>query len=268
MNKLRGSSLMLVMLIIAGIITVVFASQRLSLVQFSQSGREEDNLFAYQAAKAGLEDGLLRYRFNRDVEVPAPGQDINLTKGEATITGSAKDTRYNLQIEYKTTKLADIALNKDDSLDLSGFTPSNVSPIMAVTVSRNTGYEAATNCSLQLQQLRQVVAGQPTTVYSPIIHAITQQDQFISINIETSLPGVAQGSLLNLVRLRAVNCNLKFSAQLNTNSNFDGLTAKIISTGYYGSAKRTLIAEIDRRTGRLQEMYEMTLFGKNNISKN
>lgn len=264
MNKLRGSSLMLVMLIIAGIITVVFASQRLSLVQFSQSGREEDNLFAYQAAKAGLEDGLLRYRFNRDVEITEPGQDINLTDGKEGAEGNAKDTRYNLQIEYKTNELKDVALNKDDSLDLSGFEAStNAGVSMALAVSRKNPTD--TNCKLQSQQLRQVMSDSPTTTYNPYVHDITTNPFNIEISIYTAITGSPK--LINLLRLRAVNCDLVINTAKLNNGNIDGLTAKIISTGYYGSAKRTLIAEIDRRTGRLQEMYEMTLFGKENISK-
>lgn len=66
-----GSALLLVLLVIAGIVTLVFASQRLSLVQFNQSVKEEDNLFAYYAAKAGLEDGLMRFRASRDVQTQA-----------------------------------------------------------------------------------------------------------------------------------------------------------------------------------------------------
>jgi len=68
MKQHQGSSLILVLVVIASIMTVVLGTQRVSLVQFAQSNREEDSLFALYAAKAGIEDGLARFRHYRDVE--------------------------------------------------------------------------------------------------------------------------------------------------------------------------------------------------------
>ena len=81
-----GSSLVLVVVVMAVIITAVFSASRLALVQFNQANRDEDNIFAYYAAKAGIEDGLIRFRYNRDAETPTTTSTPPKTKVQ----------RYNL----------------------------------------------------------------------------------------------------------------------------------------------------------------------------
>src|SRR3990167_1356421 len=90
MKRSRASSLVLVVVVMAGIIIVVFGASRLTLVQYNQANRDEDNVFALYAAKAGIEDGLLRYRYNRNTE-----------------TADTKVARYNLTTGFSAGEVAE-----------------------------------------------------------------------------------------------------------------------------------------------------------------
>ena len=119
----RGSALIMVMLVIAGITTIVFSTQRIALVQFSQSVREEDNLAAYYAAKAGVEDGLARYHFDKNTQTlvdkmfrfdltagtaPDPNESYEIPSNTSITDGvggedfNPKHQYYDLVISYKT----------------------------------------------------------------------------------------------------------------------------------------------------------------------
>lgn len=142
---LRGSSLVLVVVVMAGIIVVVFGASRLTLVQYNQANRDEDNVFALYAAKAGIEDGLLRYRYNRNAEtelkVTNTGKDkvarYNLTTGSsagevdegspASAGTKPTDQYYDMKLNFRVQSLGDFDFNpksilaKDDFLEISGF---------------------------------------------------------------------------------------------------------------------------------------------------
>lgn len=147
-----GSSLILVVVIISALIIVVFGANRLALVQYNQSTRDEDNVLALYAAKAGIEDGLLRFRYHHDTET-ASGKvfRFGLTDGQnqaqlvdenSSIAGFNVSTLglkyapnkqyYDLSVNYKTQLLGDFnfagapnqtipKIGRDDFVELSGF---------------------------------------------------------------------------------------------------------------------------------------------------
>lgn len=260
--KRQGSSLLLVMLIIAGIITVVFSTQRLALVQFAQTGREEDNIQALYAAKSGIEDGLLRYRFNRDVELTNQAYNLNTAEFKnnmTSLTKKAKDPSYELQIQYKADKIENIAINSGESIDIAGIPNVTSALILHYEIDFNT---CPSGSAVQFQQLRQTSTELPATVYTPlIVTRVTDPKSSGDIDVKTAVAG--SPSLTNIVRVRAVNCDVTLTANLTGGQKIDGLQTKIISTGYYGSTKRTLVAEIDRRSGNIQDIYELTLYSGN-----
>ena len=116
MKRLRASSLVLVVVVMAGIIIVVFGASRLTLVQYNQSNRDEDNIFALSAARSGIEDGLLRFRYNRNAET-GEGKIVrfDLTRGQSPGDSAGevlesqlitKTADYNPADQYYDMKLA------------------------------------------------------------------------------------------------------------------------------------------------------------------
>lgn len=240
-----GSSLLLVSMIIAGIITVVFTTQRIALIQFSQSTAEEDNIFAMQAAKAGIEDGLMRFRFNRNTEIENY-QRVYFMQAKATgegveAGGRDQDTRpdqqyYELNITYRTNQISR-TLVRNESIELSGF---------AANTKLNYSLKF-NNCLPGWKRLQLSTLTTSGTVVAPKIEL---GDISASRNFNSG------ESLRLLLISEDENCTVDFSAE--GSNNFDGLTTYITSTGYFGSAKRTFVAEVDRLTGSLVNIFEFT----------
>ena len=90
----RGFALLLTLVVVSVIGVVAFGVGRLTLTEFRQTMRFQDSQNALQAAEAGIEDGLVRFRFNRDTEVPYGSKDTcTSTVPEPTAT-----TTYVLRV--------------------------------------------------------------------------------------------------------------------------------------------------------------------------
>ncbi|MEK7183959.1 MAG: hypothetical protein AAB701_00350 [Patescibacteria group bacterium] len=70
MSGERGAALLITLVLITVIGSIAFGVGRSTLTNFRLVTRLEDSLNAYQAAQAGIEDGLLRFRFDKNAEVP------------------------------------------------------------------------------------------------------------------------------------------------------------------------------------------------------
>src|SRR3990167_9958931 len=70
LNPQQGSALLITMIVIAVVGSIAFAIGASTITAFRQQTQIEDSLNAYAAATAGLEDGLLRWRFDKDTETP------------------------------------------------------------------------------------------------------------------------------------------------------------------------------------------------------
>jgi hypothetical protein len=322
MNQKQGSSLIMVMLVVAGIATLVFATQRLALVQFSQSNKEEDNVFAYQAARAAIEDGLLRYRFNRDVETAADsvfrydlataqyGQDSAGTPIEIPettplesnngITYDPAHQYYDLKINYRTANsrlnldadgsldiplASQVPLEVDDSILLTGFPDSLNDETVQDYYLRAVFELADPSCSnkdkafVQLEQIQSSTSGTSLSSLRAVVDPVT--GTYDSALNSENLRIVTSASTLvktNTVRVRAYYCEVYYGFATATTQNatgtsntagpqFDSLKTIITATGYYGSAKRTLIAEVNRLTGVLIGIYDFNIYAGGNVQK-
>lgn len=304
----RGSALIMVMLVVAGITTIIFATQRIALVQFSQSVRQEDNLSATYAAKAGIEDGLARYRFERNSET---GQDtkfrFNLTTGNYFNYNTQPSTHeipvdadivegvdedydpefqyYDLTMSYRTNAYGvdedgnpifnapnntDV-LEKDESVTLSGFQPSTDPYYLRYAFRFNQ--TCADNNPNAFVALQQITTTSSSTTTSQTLAKLSSATNYVydSATTATNLKINDTGSIVVSVRITAFFCNVEYAFSStgdpdgtvpseNPEFEFDGLTSDIISTGYFGSAKRTLIAQVDRRTGDLIGIFDYVLY--------
>ena len=72
-----GSALIIALLTTAVISSIGFGVGRLMISEIKQSSRIEDSILAYYAAESGIEQALLLWRYNRNVEIPKD----NMSKG-------------------------------------------------------------------------------------------------------------------------------------------------------------------------------------------
>lgn len=303
MRRLRASSLVLVVVVMAGIIIVVFGASRLTLVQYNQSNRDEDNIFARTAARAGIEDGLLRFRYARDAETAADKvARYSLTTGTSAgevDEGSKSDFSlneqyYDLKLNFRVQSLGDFdfsptpfgatsrpIITKDNFLEFTGFEEKDDPYYLRVAFKfiRPGATAIDQDCpdvDKALVQIQRVVegAGNP---YEQVTARPDSSGIYDSkgSNIEVNI--IAPGKqLATSFRLRPYYCDVAYAIATTNHVNtlgitndgqpsdagplFGGLTTYITSTGYYGAAKRTLIAEIDRLSGQLISIYDFNLY--------
>lgn len=295
MNKyLRGSSLVLVIVVMAGIIVVVFGASRLTLVQYNQANRDEDNVFALYAAKAGIEDGLLRYRYNRNAETTdTKVARYNLTTGTSAgevAEGSTTpnftkptDQYYDMKLNFRGGQIGSFIANtennpvvaKDALLELTGFPAWTGKYYLRYRFEFIGSGNQCDNALVQIQQVQDPIAYDQFTVKKAVGFVVDSRESGGNLYIRTT-PGASE-SLTSSIRLRPYGCSIKYALVTSkTDSgtglspdngpNFDSSKSIITSTGYYGAAKRTLIGEIDRISGQLISIYDFNLYsGEGNI---
>ena len=289
--KRRGSALVFVLIIIAGIVTVTIGTQRLSLVQFNQATREEDNTYAFYAAKAGIEDGLLRFRHERDVETSTNKvHRLNVTDGvtageisKDTLISQATDYSptdqyYDLAINFKTERIGEFnfsgtppVMNQDEEIELTGFATDASSYYLSFAFRWIDGDACRTkDAFVQLQQVTTSAAGDSLLskkiVDIPLSGSPAIYRSYGSNNANLLISSFSSG-LTSVVRVRSYHCPVEYAFSTARDNNdptggptFDSLTTKIVSTGYFGQAKRTLEATVDRKSGRLISIYDFNLY--------
>ncbi|MEK7202528.1 MAG: hypothetical protein AAB669_03325 [Patescibacteria group bacterium] len=242
-----GSSLVLVVVVMAGIIIVVFGASRLTLVQYNQANRDEDNVFALYAAKAGIEDGLLRYRYNRNAETTdTKVARYNLTTGTSAgeVAEGSKtlnftkptDQYYDMKLNFRVQSLGDFdfspdpfsvtpkpILAKDDFLEISGFEEKSSLYYLRVAFKF---YEPVTHAACSnpnaLVQIQRVVEG-ISNPYEQITAKPTNDryDSLGSSNIEVNL--INPSRLATTFRVRPYYCDVAYAIATTTDINGRGV---------------------------------------------
>lgn len=296
----HGSALIAALIIASSIGLIIAGLGRFVSSSIRTTSNFEDAMLAFAAAEAGIEDGLLRWRFNRDIQLPElSGLDmqesikqavrVNLTTGSVTgpvalgegIASNSTDSVYDLRIWYKaptvgstdptalTSSNYPFRLAKDQTLDLNAqglrgkavqldyaIPAPNQQVVMECRIIREDIDGTLTTEKIILSQpsdrkiICQVPSGSDGLGYrlrfKPFILSTTggaaPDNSFI--NYALSVPGAADN---------------RNDALLDT-----GVTI-IESTGYYGSAKRTLQARIDRASGTVLGIFDYVLFSNQDI---
>ncbi len=85
--KRRGSALIIAMMMIATIGAIAFGIAKLLFADSNIATIYENGSLAYYAAESGIEEGFLRYKFNRNAEIPyaKPSSNLYWTFGQDTV---------------------------------------------------------------------------------------------------------------------------------------------------------------------------------------
>lgn len=110
-GRSRGFALLLTLIVIGVIGAVAFGVGYLTLHAYQSTVRFQDSQSALEAAEAGIEDGLLRFRYDRNVQVPTAAMCAALPAGSILPVGSTVEpeptdtTKFVLRVNLTTGQL-------------------------------------------------------------------------------------------------------------------------------------------------------------------
>ncbi len=107
-GRSQGFALLLTLIVIGVIGAVAFGVGYLTLHAYQATVRFQDSQSALEAAEAGIEDGLLRFRYDRNVQVPTAAMCAALPAGSILPAGATVDaeptdiTKFVLRVNLST----------------------------------------------------------------------------------------------------------------------------------------------------------------------
>jgi hypothetical protein len=107
MRKERGSAILIAVLLVAAIGGIAFSFGRIFLLEAANANTAENGVSAFYAAESGIEEGMLRYRYNRSAEVPFSSWGIGeKSVFRANITDGAVSTNSFSGVDKATTAIS------------------------------------------------------------------------------------------------------------------------------------------------------------------
>lgn len=92
--KRRGNAIIIAMLMIAAVGGIAFGVGRLTIVDTANLATYENGMGAFYAAESGIEEGLLRYKYDRNYTVPfsewVVGEDQNIFRTDLTLSSASE----------------------------------------------------------------------------------------------------------------------------------------------------------------------------------
>lgn len=288
-----GNALLITMLVVVVISAIGLSVSRLTLSQVRQTSQLEDSVTAYYAAESGIEQGLLMWRYNRDVEVPInieggmSEQDQNAMRIDldsmvvsypanilTDIPQDRKNSYYDLRVWYKNpivsstseevvcsdVSTSEMCTNPDRPIVDTGALPA-----LEKDQAIEYNVEGLSDVAFKWDFVTDYgVAGCDTCRLeaTPIDkNGNTLLKRFFTYNQRTGVLFTLSDANINIIRLRVFGDSLKeYSLSVDAPNKMSSRYSTIESLGYYGNAKRKLQIKIDRATGSILGPYDFLLF--------
>ena len=234
-----GAALLITMLLIGSVGALALAVSRIILSELKITTSYSDSVVAYQAAEAGIEDGLLKFRFNRNIEQDL--QPVSMNNG----------AKYDLNINYKNQdgKVTG-ELKKDESIELD---VSNKPFPISIDWHGKTKPGGVKHTGW----VEWRILGSNNTESE--WHLIPLSDAASSDG-----SGVISATVLNpqILRIKFLSKedDAAITYTLSSAKALDSTKTKIESLGIYGKSQRKLVAEIDRKSGAIIGIFDYTLY--------
>lgn len=278
----KGTALLLTLLTIAVIGTITFGVGKLALSETRIVTRGSGGVVAYYAAEAGIEDGLARWRWNRDVEVDSWIYDLKDDKEVRKVENiNPQNPTYELKIGYKKDKIEG-QLKKDESKEI------NIEGLSSLTLSYFGVQNARGTATVSMEVIAYNKSNMtPATVNGDsrgkLLTKTTQRNITISLSgnlannyILRIKPWIGSNSLgtdengqsgyASGPAPAASDPNLglyiPYKIDPGPNQKIDSGVTTIESTGYFQNSKRKLVVEIDRQSGTILNVFDFVLFGQ------
>jgi len=313
--KKRGSALIIALLIMATVGGIAFGIGRLFFLNQNIASLYESSVIAYYSAESGIEEGMLRYRYDKNSQLPNPYDENMMMRSnvsdansvvkldrDVSISTSKLDLKYyDLNMNY----LADVYgddrdgngvltqaefeandynkiywLEQDEAIkiDVTNIVTNNSDIMLYVQADK-------TQCSNKLYFESKVTS----TVMGELkeIKAVLLPENYIGSNLEGYVTLFDFNSNVNpktyrrnnlLGEIRSISTAAPFSGQTELYLKPIGCGAKIgmfatisdvqiaspyttiHSVGHFGGVTRTLIANIDRQSGTLYDIYDFVIY--------
>lgn len=206
LNKEQGSALLIVMVVISVIATLSLAVIQLALMSSRAVARTEDGINAQLAAMAGIEDSLLRWKFNRNTEAPQKN-----SFGECTTSPYEESDRFD-RIVLGLDGQQDSSVGGPNSCILKSVAPRSDSMVYDVKISHRLK-KGASECVRSSKSIS--VPGLPTCPSAPGENAIAlKKDQIAEYNVQ----GLS-------------NISLKWGVRANSYVGLENVALEIVSLG-------------------------------------
>lgn len=299
MGQQSGNALLITMVIIAVVGTVGFGVSRVAISALKTQNRLEDSANAYQAAMAGIEDGLLRWRFDKQVEVPGAGSGldcpdpptlqsqyytrVNVTTGKVTPCilpdelgpPAATDIVYDLKIAYKrppgedelVTSVATSSGGNIPALRRDRIVEYDVQDLVAAGGDIRIGVRPSRGDVGSSDLLEVAVLNTAGELVSKMI--LTHAELIGSTVDRPRNLGLSTlyGQDVRTVRLKYIGQDLaeyrlspSHAGTASAQLALDSRQSTIDAIGYFGLAKRRLVLDLDRYSGSALSVFDYLLY--------
>lgn len=296
----RGSGLLATILLVASIGVILASMSRLAIQSLDQVTTFEEASMAFAAAEAGIEEGLLRWRYDRSIEIPdlSGGMDrsqfvarrVNLATGQVTenvpiavgldtAQETITDPLYDLRIWYKARSIGDPDLlgtpAYPERLVKDGVLELDVTDLAGLTIRISFRTNNASQTQLETRVLAyddQVGSITDACAGCKMIHPPVFEGAWEIVippaNPLSSYKLRLRPFILNADGAPAPNdSSIDYAIQtLADDRLIDSGTTYIEATGYFVGSQRKLLVTIDRASGTILNNYDYALFVDRRIS--
>lgn len=282
----KGSALIITLLVITVVSAMIFSVGRLAVDELKMSTQLEDSDMAYYAAEAGIEAGLLMFRFNRDVELSQDCQSPNactsgptLTSGEPVKFDLGDNQSFDLKIYYKqeggigNPDLNDPfnpILKKDQPTQISGFENTDIITLKYTTPCIDSNFQGFCNTTpAQDGEIAHGAEVKRIDANGEAIEPVLFYDEYEDGRASTSGKDIPLNGA-SLIRIKPWNTDIRYSITaepITTDpAKIGANTTYIDSTGYFGKSKRKLQIQVDRVSGTILGLYDFVILGREGFS--
>lgn len=267
-----GAALLISMIIIATVGVLMLALGRLALSELRITTKLADSTIAYYAAEAGIESGLLIFRYDKNIEI-TNYESVDINSIDHKIN-------YNQEISYKGNVFVigkkeynkiTTGIKKDESVSIDVSNLDNIKfqmetktrpGFLELTFIRESGSLGGTFDVFKIDTIPSVVDSGICPEVSKIGNDINSDDESDFSNKNISVSGY------DLLKVKFLNCSnisdiamikilpIPVGDELKISTN----TTTITSTGEYSLSRRKLEVTIDRQTGTLLGIFDYVLY--------
>ena len=244
----KGAALIIALLVITVVSGITFYTSRLTIREIIVMSRLENSINAYYAAEAGIEQGLLMFKYNHDVESSRNASENDVTPIKITMDN---DRSYELKIWHK----------KNASEPETGILKKDEATEYNIENMNNLSLKCTSGCD---------VAGKD--IYTNSLefwtidnnNSVSQKDLISQSHFGINQSVTISTNNVNTLRLRSWG-NDKGYILTAPNQKIDSRYTTIESIGTFGDTKRKIRVQLDRNSGRIISIFDFVLFGGNEI---
>jgi hypothetical protein len=249
-TRQRGSALVLSMLVVAAVSAAAFGISRIFLADVRMAASTESSLKSFYLAEAGVEEGLLRYRVDRN----------NLNLNNANASRSLTEGSYRMATTFLTTGDLSTVIDAAHAFDTlrestdgnSDFPNGDVPDAQTVEIYADSN---AGDVTVKWQWSGSL----PPADCGVEITSVRSNGAFDKVLIAPSqTTGTSPSASRAAIRAKPLCGTLDWLA-FGAGSPIGRTIQTIDSTGTSGFAKRKLTAVVNRRTGSLVGIFDYVL---------